>query len=73
VLALAIGATRTLAVVAVYALLNEYHQIFTRTRSGSVYDSVIDFSGALTAMLLLWWKRRTRRGEQSAEELQRVY
>jgi VanZ family protein len=37
-----------------YASLDEYHQTFTRHRTGSVYDILIDTSGAATAMVLLW-------------------
>ena len=55
-------AVQALMLVAIYALLDEYHQTFTRTRGGSVYDSLIDFSGALTAMIFLWWKRRNQEG-----------
>jgi VanZ family protein len=37
-----------------YASLDEYHQTFTRHRTGSVYDILIDTSGAATALFLLW-------------------
>jgi VanZ family protein len=37
-----------------YALLDEYHQTFTRHRGGSIYDSLIDTSGAATSLFLLW-------------------
>jgi len=43
-----------LLVAFLYALLDEYHQTFTRRRTGSVYDSLIDTSGAATALVLLW-------------------
>jgi VanZ family protein len=42
-------------VVFLYALLDEYHQTFTRRRTGSFYDSLIDTSGAAAAMVLLWF------------------
>ena len=45
-----------------YASLDEYHQTFTRRRTGSVYDILIDTSGALTALVLLWFLGR-RDGE----------
>jgi len=37
-----------------YASLDEYHQTFTRRRTGSVYDILIDTSGAAAALILLW-------------------
>src|SRR5262245_62176234 len=44
----------SLLVAFLYASLDEYHQTFTRRRTGSVYDSLIDTSGAATALVLLW-------------------
>ena len=55
-------AAYALAVVVVYALLDELHQTFTRTRGGSIYDSMLDISGGTTALLLLWGVRR-RQGD----------
>jgi VanZ family protein len=54
-------AASTLAVVAIYALLDEYHQTWTANRVGSIYDSMIDVSGGATALLLLWLRRRRDR------------
>ena len=53
----------SLLLVIVYALLDEYHQSFVASRTASIYDSLIDMSGGLCALLLyaLWRKRRTRR------------
>jgi len=48
----------SLLVVVFYALLDEYHQTFTRHRVGSVYDSLIDTSGAFAALISLWLVRR---------------
>jgi VanZ family protein len=48
----------SLLVVVFYALLDEYHQTFTRHRVGSIYDSLIDTSGAVTALVSLWLLRR---------------
>jgi VanZ family protein len=42
-----------LALVIAYALIDEYHQTFVPSRSGSVYDSFIDMAGGLTALLLI--------------------
>ena len=42
-----------LALVVAYALLDEYHQTFVPSRTGSVYDSFIDIAGGLTALLII--------------------
>jgi VanZ family protein len=42
-----------------YALMDEFHQTFVPTRTGSIYDSFIDIAGGLTALLV--YRRRTRR------------
>ena len=44
--------------IVVYALMDEYHQSFVATRSGSIVDSFIDIAGGLTALLVV--KRITR-------------
>ncbi len=51
-----------LLLVASYALLDEYHQSFVATRTASIYDSLIDISGGLTALLLyaLWRLRKVK-------------
>jgi len=51
-------ALSSLLVVFLYALLDEYHQTFTRRRTGSIYDSLIDTSGTAAALVLLWLFRR---------------
>lgn len=44
------------ALVAVCALLDEYHQSFVAARTGTIYDSLIDMSGGATALALAaWW------------------
>jgi VanZ family protein len=48
-------ALSSLLIAFLYASLDEFHQTFTRRRTGSVYDSLIDTSGAATALLLLWF------------------
>jgi VanZ family protein len=40
-------------ILAIWSLLDEFHQTFTKTRGGSVYDSMIDSSGGLFALLLI--------------------
>ncbi len=53
----------TLLLVALFAFLDEFHQSLTNTRTGSIYDSLIDISGGLTALILysLWRKRSQNR------------
>jgi VanZ family protein len=50
-------------VVVTWALLDEFHQSFTRSRGGSIYDSMIDSSGGLFALLMITFlsKRKERR------------
>ena len=36
-----------------YALIDEYHQSFVPSRSGSVFDSLIDMAGGLTALIVI--------------------
>jgi VanZ family protein len=48
-------ARSSLLVAFLYASLDEFHQTFTRRRTGSVYDSLIDTSGAATALILSWF------------------
>jgi VanZ family protein len=42
-----------LALVIAYALLDEYHQSFVPSRTGTIYDSFIDIAGGLTVLLLI--------------------
>lgn len=48
----------SLALVVTFALLDEYHQSFVPSRTGSPVDSVIDIAGGLTALLII----RKRKG-----------
>lgn len=45
-------------IVAAYALQDEFHQSFTKHRGPSIYDSLLDTIGGVTALLLLWCVRR---------------
>ncbi|HEY0377830.1 MAG TPA: VanZ family protein [Pyrinomonadaceae bacterium] len=53
----------SLLLVVIYSLSDEYHQSFVPSRGASIYDSLIDTLGGLTALLLFYaWrvKRRTK-------------
>ena len=50
-------ALSSLLIAFLYASLDEFHQTFTLRRTGSVYDSLIDTSGAATALVLIWLYR----------------
>jgi len=39
--------------VVLYALLDEFHQVFVPSRTASLTDSLIDMTGGLTALLVL--------------------
>lgn len=51
----------SLALIVVYALVDEYHQSFVPTRTASVFDSLIDMAGGLTALLIV----RRRQGRSA--------
>ena len=51
----------SLTLVVTYALLDEYHQSFVPSRTGSIYDSLIDISGGLAALLLIRWRHNAHR------------
>ena len=57
----------SLLLVILYSLSDEFHQIFVPTRTGSIYDSLIDTIGGTTALLLLalWRKVKKSREEES--------
>jgi VanZ family protein len=48
--------------VAAYALLDEYHQSFVPSRTGSIYDSMIDATGGLAALVVIFlWRHRNEK------------
>ncbi len=51
------------ALVAAVALADEYHQSFVPTRTGTVYDCLLDMAGGATALACaaLWLARRGRK------------
>jgi len=42
------------------AILDELHQSFVPSRTGSAHDVLLDFSGAMFAQLLIWYALRRR-------------
>ena len=48
------------ALIVLYALVDEYHQSFVPTRTASVFDSLIDMAGGLTALLICQFRGLTR-------------
>lgn len=55
-----------LLLIAFYALSDEYHQSYVPTRTASLYDSLIDFAGGLTVLLLLLVFRYPRKGAKNS-------
>lgn len=53
--------------VVVYALIDEYHQSFVPSRTASIFDSLIDMSGGLTALLIVL--KRSRRFSRTNADL----
>ena len=51
------------ALVACVALVDEFHQSFLPTRTGTIYDSLLDMAGGATALACaaLWLARRRRK------------
>ena len=47
-----------IALIVVYALVDEYHQSFVPSRTASIYDSFIDMAGGFTAVLVVNWRSR---------------
>ena len=46
-----------IALVAVYALLDEYHQSFVPSRTASIHDSLIDMAGGLTVLIFIRFRK----------------
>lgn len=61
--------TSALVLVAVYALLDEYHQTFVPSRTGSIWDSMIDIAGGVTALVVLaLWRVRSLMLKQAEKD-----
>jgi VanZ family protein len=54
------------ALVACVALMDEYHQSLLPSRTGSIYDSLLDMSGGATALACasLWLARKRRKPDR---------
>ena len=46
-----------IALVAVYALLDEYHQSFVPSRTASIFDSLIDIAGGITVLIFIRFRK----------------
>jgi len=51
----------SLAIVICWSLLDEFHQHFTHYRGASIYDSMLDTAGGLTALVVIGFLSRKRR------------
>lgn len=49
-----------LALIVIYALIDEYHQTFVPSRTASIYDSLLDMSGGLVTLLILRRRYKSR-------------
>jgi VanZ family protein len=52
--------------VVAYSLTDEFHQSFVPSRTGSIYDSMIDSAGGLIALTILWWRRKRAENRAAA-------
>jgi len=43
----------SLALIVVYALIDEYHQSFVPSRTASIFDSFIDMAGGISALVFV--------------------
>jgi VanZ family protein len=54
----------SLAIVMSWAVLDEWHQSFTRTRGGSIPDSLLDSSGGLFSLVIITLVSSRRRAQR---------
>lgn len=57
------------ALVACVALIDEYHQSFLPSRTGTIYDSLLDMTGGAAALacMALWLARRRRKSDDPSD------
>ena len=61
----------SLLLAVAYALTDEFHQSFVPSRTASIQDSLIDSTGALIALSIIWlWQRKTRDSAANARCLE---
>jgi VanZ family protein len=53
-------------IAAVYAALDEFHQSYVASRTGSPWDVLIDCAGALAGVLIYWRMIRNRKSKTAA-------
>jgi VanZ family protein len=59
----------TLFLVVVYSLSDELHQNFVASRTGSIYDSFIDITGGLTALIVYaLWRQKNQGNRVGAKD-----
>lgn len=54
-------------IVLLYASSDEFHQTFIAGRTGTPVDVLIDMSGALTCLWLIYWRQWTPQRERLAQ------
>jgi len=54
--------------VALSAVLDEYHQAFTQSRTSSLTDSMLDMIGGLLMLAFLWLRQRPAASRDSRKE-----
>jgi VanZ family protein len=58
---------KTLSIVLIWALLDEFHQLFVPSRSASLKDSLLDFVGGFCAVALIGLKTKVTSLRHSQE------
>ena len=59
-------ASAALGIAAIYAVLDELHQVFVASRGPSVWDSLLDSTGAFAALVVMFLYFRFFRSDRSA-------
>ena len=54
----------SLVLISLYALSDEYHQSFVPSRTASIYDSMIDIAGGLTALVVMALRKKAQSRKQ---------
>lgn len=59
-------ASAAMGIAAIYAVLDELHQVFVASRGPSVWDSLLDSTGAFAALVVMFLYFRFLRSDRSA-------